>query len=254
MLVELRCPVCRGEVDDAAVVADKVYCAFCHSLLRVTGGTLALTSKFGLDIPDLTQRRVAADLAELRDYETLCRGKLEDCREKREWSLERYAEFHKMLPQPPELLQLEDVLGSWKFFGISLLCAPVGLIASFIVAFILGLIFAFTDWAFKCPFSSDRALNSFLTYFVLGCGILPILIGVFNLLRVMIANGSKPAENARRQEEYEKATAKALRTAKPLHEKEYYRLTEDFRKLEGTIEAIRDQAESVRKLGALRRN
>jgi hypothetical protein len=245
MLEKLSCPSCGASQDAINVVADTGRCSKCRSYYRVTRGNLALTSKYGSDNPGLEQKRVEADLAVQRDHERNCRGELEVHKEELNWSVEQHAKFNKMLPESPVLLELEDVLGSWKFFGISLLCAPVGLIAGFIVSFIFFLLFGFTDWVFKWPFSSERALDSFLSYFVIACGVLPILIGVFNLLRVMIANGSKPQENARRNGLYEEKLAAAMRDAVRVKDRKDYEHKERIRMLIVDIESTHETVENI---------
>ena len=109
MLEQLRCPntICRAQLDEFDVAGETGYCPKCHECFRVTEGTLALTNKFGLDIPDLTQKRIDGELAVFGEHERNCRGKLEDCKEKLGWSVEQHAKFNNLLPQPPKLLEIQ---------------------------------------------------------------------------------------------------------------------------------------------------
>jgi hypothetical protein len=118
MLEELRCPYCRAPLNEFDVVGDMGRCPKDGMVFRVTGGTLALTSKYGLDIPDLTQNRVDAELGAFRDYERNCRGKLEDCQEKLGWSVEQHAKFNNLLPQSPKLLEIQKTNEAGLFFGL----------------------------------------------------------------------------------------------------------------------------------------
>src|ERR1035437_3470176 len=105
MLEQLRCPntICRAQLDEFDVAGETGYCPKCGECFRVTNGTLALTNKYGLDIPDLTQKRIDCELAVFREHERNCRGKLEDCKERLQWSTEKYA----ALPQPPAYLEVK---------------------------------------------------------------------------------------------------------------------------------------------------
>jgi hypothetical protein len=241
-------------LDDSTVVLDKGHCPYCDTYWEGTDGTLAFTGNYGLDLPNLSQSRVEADLAVFRNYERLSIGKLEDCKQKLNWGVEHYAKLPQP-PQPLQLLELEDTSDPWKFFGITLLLTPVAFIAGFIVAGILFFVFAFSDLLLNWPFPGDKGLGPFVAYIVWGCTPLPVLAGLTNLLRVMVANGGKPSENsrrrrefARRQKEHEKAVARALKAAEPIKAAEDYRLLTNIRGLESEIRAVREKAEAVRRL------
>ena len=238
MLEELRCPnsACRAPLDDLNVVGEMGYCPKCGYCFRVTEGTLALTGKYGLDLPDLTQSRIDAELIAFRDYESNCKGKLGDCKERLTWGAERYAK----LPPLPELLELKEVHLSLKGF----------LIGFFIYYDFGGMVLL---WLMRILFAKDT--NSLFDYAggpvvifaYIAWFIVCMYLGQLKYFSAKKANGNRPAENARRQKEYEKAKAEAMRDGERIKEREDYRLKEDIRKLSGIIESVHEKAENIRR-------
>lgn len=251
MLEELRCPLpgCRAPLDDFNVVGDMGYCPKCGKCFRVTGGTLALTNDYGLDLPDLKKNRVEADLAAQNDYLRLCRGKLEDCKQRLEWGAEKYAS----LPPQPELLEVRKYdYGKWiaqAFYAVGIMSLPM--LCGYVVSCSFyhlreasGTGEFFGHWPAYNPL--ENPLLRFL--FVVLCGwlLLVFLLGLIDFLIIGVANGTRPEENARRQRKYERDLQAAMKDAERVKEGEDYRIKENIRKLTGTIEAVREKAESIR--------
>jgi hypothetical protein len=74
-------------------------------VITQTGGTLGLTSAYGVNDPTITRKRVEADLAVFSDYKSRYVGMLEACKEQLSWDVEQYAK----LPTEPELLPVKTV-------------------------------------------------------------------------------------------------------------------------------------------------
>jgi len=227
-------------------VGDKGYCPSCGRCFEVTDGTLALTRKYGQDIPDLTQNLVEADLAQRRDYESNCRGKLEDCKEKLTWGVERYAKF----PPLPELLELKKVPRLLNLAG------GYGLVFGLIIVILLlvigpGIRYHYYMFAFNSAallgVRAERMLHFYNYLLMFTCWIPFFVPGLFVHFKAKAANGNRPAENYRRQEEYEKAKVAAMRDAEREKEREDYRLKEDIRKLNGLIKSVQEKAENIRR-------
>jgi hypothetical protein len=250
-------------------------------VFRVTGGTLALTSRFGLDIPDLTQNRIDAELGAFGDYERNCRGKLEDCKQRLEWSVERYAKFHEMLPPPPVLLDIKQTDGGSLFIGIAMII--VGMLGVYWTSpWVQSEVWLVRDgWMYNMDFPSKQPVtpgvniviengNSWVRsghwhagffnagfypdwawpWWILCFVFIAIILGgaplVIEYLNAVKANGDRPGENARRTKAYERALAAAMKDAERKKEAEDYRLHESIRKLIGIIESVREKADSIR--------
>ena len=104
-----RRPSCAASLSETSVLALAPVCSHCGSVITAIGGTLGLTSAYGVGDPTITRRRVEADLAVFREDQVKYRGMLEACKEQLTWSVERYAR----LPLPPELLKLEQGPSFW---------------------------------------------------------------------------------------------------------------------------------------------
>jgi hypothetical protein len=97
------------------------------------GGTLGLTSAYGVGDPTITRRRVEADLAVFREYQMKYRGMLEACKQQLGWGVERYAK----VPDPPELLPLVPVPYSLLFILLAGLFYSFGVLLFVTIAFSL---------------------------------------------------------------------------------------------------------------------
>jgi len=213
-------------------------------VITTVGGTLGLTSAYGVSDPTITRKRVEADLAVFREYQMKYRGMLEACKQQLDWGLERYAH----LPQPPKLLELKPVPSFWVGLasGVGLLVAWIAVV--FIGGGILLLFLSIVNEVIRSEALSDRNLNSVLTpIFWLGCLVAPV-VGLFDYFAATIANGSRPLENSRRLQAYEEARAVALKAAEPLKAAEDHRLRCQIRELEGLAKTIGEKEADVRRI------
>jgi len=169
----------------------------------------------------------------------------ESCKDQLTWDVGKYAE----LPEPPELLRLEPVPNLWgenpalSFlvlmpFGWAMFCIP-GLIVAWIIS----------------SFSASAGRIAFLLVGVIWLIITIVMIyeQVAPHLRAVKANGEKPAENARRQEAYEKKRLAALKLAEPIKAAQDHRLKSQIIELEGLEKTVRkievEVDRELRKLG-----
>jgi hypothetical protein len=140
------------------------------------------------------------------------------------------------------LLKLEDVPSFWMglekglemaaaWFAICLIYGGV----LFVVLHILNVL-------------SDRTLGFFLSMVFLGGCIVAVLLGLSDHFRAKVANGSRPAENSRRQKAYAEARAVALKAAEPLKAAEDHRLRCQIRELEGLAKTVGEKKADVRRL------
>jgi hypothetical protein len=219
-------------------------------------GTLGLTGAYGLGDPSLTRSRVEADLGVLREYQTRFTGMMEDCKQKLNRSVEQYANIHKFLPQPPELLELQDD-DSAKWLLISL-----GLILGMRIAIIIVLVILAIPMSFfidgltvtiygihsRYPNHSVDILQGIASFLSLAPSVVCILYSLFTFIRTNVANGNRPAENARRKNAYEREMAAAMREAERKKAAEDHRLRVQIRELEGEIKAVSEKMAGVRRI------
>src|SRR5262245_12973867 len=97
-----QCPSCGASLSEVAVLALAPVCSRCGAVITTVGGTLGLTSAFGVGRSTITKARVEADLKVLQDYLANYRGMMEACRQQLQWGADRYAR----VPPPPDLLLL----------------------------------------------------------------------------------------------------------------------------------------------------
>jgi hypothetical protein len=228
-----------------------VVCQVCGTVHINTGGTLGLTSVYGLGDRTLSRRRVEADLAVLRASQLERREHIEYNKQKLCWGVERYAK----LPPPPELLLLEDVPSFWGGLGSGLLIAGIWFVVSYIAASLIGgfwplvLLIGYplglTD-SFGDPVT--KGLNFILSLLVYGGPFVIVFGCLFPHFKASVANGTRPLENARRQKAYEEAVAIALKAAEPLKLAEDHLLKNEIRQQEGDSETVREKEEEVRRL------
>ena len=256
MPVAAQCPNCGKNLSETSVVAGAPHCTACGAWIVGVNGTLGLTSAYGHGDSSLTRKRVEADLTVLREYQTRYTGMMEDCKQKMGWSVEQYAKYHKMLPQPPVLLELEasnTSIGQWCFsllaifFGIKWILAVNargslnGL--SYYTGVTSGTIYNPNYYDFGGHRDTFYLVHLFLCALICSGLIVPCLY-----LRILVANGKKPQENARRERAYEEDMATAMRDAERNKSAEDHRLRVQIRELEGEIKAVGDKAEDVRRI------
>src|ERR1035438_10872370 len=104
------CPSCGASLSETSVLALAPVCGNCGSVITQSGGTLGLTSAYGVNDPTITRKRVEADLAVFSDYRTKYIGMREVCKDQLTWAVERYAR----LPNPPELQPVVAVPSIWR--------------------------------------------------------------------------------------------------------------------------------------------
>jgi hypothetical protein len=238
-----QCPSCGGPLSETSVVAVAPVCEHCKAVITETGGTLGLTSAYGVNDPTITRRRVEADLAVFRDYRNKYVGMLEACKEQLTWGVERYAK----LPPEPELLPLVDVPPFWKnllaglVLGVVLFLA-IGVANALVVLLLsIPLLLIYNG---EPPWSKTQF--EVVNFLMWSAFIVSPVILVFPHFKAVAANGRRPLENARRQREYESARAAALKAAEPVKAAQDHRLRCQIRELEGLIKTITAKADEVR--------
>ena len=231
MPIAAQCPNCGGPLSETSVLALAPVCERCGTVITKIGGTLGLTSAYGVNDPTITRERVEADLAVFCDHRTKSERMLEAHKEQLTWGVERYAK----LPIPPEYLSLvtppefdgTGCLGC--LFGLPLVIA--GIVLPFVVVFKHGELA--TD-VFALILLEIMGLSIFYGF----------SIGPY--VKVWKANGSRPIENARRKKAYEEARAEALKAAEPIKKAQDYRLTVQIRELDGLIKTYTEKEEEIR--------
>src|ERR1035437_7251884 len=181
MPVAARCPSCGASLSETSVLALAPVCSHCGVVLTTIGGTLGLTSAYGVGDPTITRRRVEADLAVFHEYRLKYEGMLEACTQQLAWGMDRYAK----LPPAPEFLELKvfdtDLISGW--WWIVPVCA-FGLLGSLSSGM----------WTFL----------KFIACLLFGLPLVGFFVfGPVEYYRVKVANGNRPVENARRQKAYE---------------------------------------------------
>jgi hypothetical protein len=207
-----------------------------------------------------------------------------DCRQKLGWSLEQYAEFHSMLPEPPVLLKIRET--DWRELFWGAFCTILGILGVYWTSpwveshvWVVGGDGWMYDMVTKrqLPFhpgpnvvteggySWDRVghwhrgfweagyfpdwalpwwLLCFMFIFLIWFG---SFVGVIPYLRAIKANGDRPRENARRTKAYEKNMVAALRKAKSAKETTDFQLGDQIRELEGHIRTVQmHEADALR--------
>jgi hypothetical protein len=180
------------------------------------------------------------------------RGMLEACKQQLDWSVERYAN----LPQPPLLLEVRHV--PYKKLIENAIAAVAWL---YFIPFIIGgvvvhgVISAFFEFIRSAggPYAhageaSVKSLDSFLPFVMWGGFVCFLLVGIVPCVRATIANGTRPAENSRRQHAYEEARAMALRAAEAIKAAEDHRLRCQIRELEGLAKTVGEKEADVRRI------
>lgn len=238
MPIAAQCPNCGSTLSETSIIALAPVCEHCRTVITEIGGTLGLTGAYGVNDPTITRRRVEADLAVFREYQMKYRGMLEDCKQRLQWGLERYAQ----LPHRPQLLELKEVppLINGEKFGIAIFMLPLLFLVTWVASVFF---FAFVN-------SLAGLLEKGVTYWVIGGLSMAedfwfITVDHFH---AKAANGNRPRENARRQKAFEDAMAIALKAAEPLKAAEDHRLRFQIRELEGLIKTVDKKETEVRQI------
>jgi len=213
-------------------------------VITSVGGTLGLTSPYGVGDPTITRRRVEADLAVFREYQMKYRGMLEACKQQLDWTVERYAR----LPQPPELLVLEYVPSFWIGLAKGLGVAVGWFVGSFIAGMALFIVCMILFIFVEAPIHWEKRFDFIAKSIMFGGSLVCVLLGPLKHFRVKLANGNKPWENARRQQAYEEAVAAALKAAEPIKAAEDHRQRCQIRDLEGLIKTVGEKEAGVRRI------
>lgn len=256
MRISATCPSCGGHLSEASVLALAPMCDHCGAVITSVGGTLGLTSAYGVSDQTITRRRVEADLEVLQEYQSKYRGMLEDCKQHLAWPVERYAK----LPPPPELLKLKEFPPLEHFLLYAIPLSPfVGMVLDVLASLILygigvplgeGSFFTHILVFYDRSFQGDRGKGIYFLFYYLRlvttAGFF-ICVG-FCIRRVKAANGKRPEENVRRLKAYEEAKAVALRDAEAAKATEDYRLRYQIRELEGRIRTIGERESEVSRI------
>ena len=241
MPVAASCPRCRAPLSETSVLALAPICSHCGMVITTVGGTLGLTSAYGIGDPTITRKRVEADLAVFREYQMKYRGMLEACKQQLDWGVERYAH----LPQPPEFLELQNVPSFWiglvNGLGMALIWIAVSFIGQISQQSALGNPIRWGDRVVL-------VLAGLIIHLRWGGCVVAVLAGLFNHFRVKVANGDRPSENARRRKAHKEATAAALKAAEPIKAAEDHRLRCQIRELEGLVKTVAEKEADVRRL------
>ena len=269
-----KCPSCGASLSETSVLALAPVCEHCGSVITKSGGTLGLTSAYGVNDPTITRKRVEADLAVFTDYRTKYVGMLEACKEQLNWGVERYAK----LPNLPDLLPVVAVPSIWRGIttmlpgGIIIYMMSEGwhllgsMLAGIVAAKFAYLVWLWAENKYDCLKTLDRDtfLNTVLPFFFVTVPffVVPILIYFYpptNWLFVIIPalvfvvtysiaqakNGERPIENARRQKAYESARIAELEAARLRKAAQDHRLGVQIRELDGLIETVTEKAEDI---------
>ena len=237
------CPSCGSPLSETSVLALAPVCAYCGAVVTETGGTLGLTSAYGVNDPTITRKRVEADLAVFRDYQKKYMGMLEACKQQLNWGVERYAH----LPNPPELLQLQPIPpfgeGLWRGLKMGCLWFAGTLLASCCILTVIAI--SLRDDAYDAYYRTSNhgdppwfvAAVGLFVLITCGSWVPAVWFNLWPHFKAKAANGNRPLENARRQKVYKEAFTAALRAAEPVKAAQDYRLSCQIRELEGLYTA-----------------
>ncbi len=252
MVTAAHCPGCGATLSETSIVAVAPMCGHCGAVITMIGGSLGLTSAFGLSDPTITRKRIEADLAVLRDYHTRYIGMMEDCKRKLRLGVENYVSK----PKPPELLRLEKVIPFWEPLAnvtvgeIQLFIAiiPAGLLLGLVYNICFGIYELSNNLPFGSPDPFLPYIINFLLIVTLGPLIGSLFYGIHIHLKTKAVNGKRPQENDRLKREYDKAVTASLIAAEPLKAAEDHRLRKQIQELEGLIKTVNQKEADVLKI------
>ena len=285
------CPNCTAPISNTSVRARAPICPKCGVTITIIDGKLGFISPYRVLDPSTSRKLAEANLAVFREQLRNYRGMQGDCKEKLEWSLEQYAEFHKMLLQPPVLLEIQKTY--WVDCFVGVIAIIIGILGVFWTSpwvsshvWVVGS----DGWMYdmetgsKLPFHPgtnivvdqiyhlrwDRVGHwhrgfwsagyfpdwALLWWILCLCFILCVFFGLVYLvpfLKAVQANGDRPRENTRRTKEYEKDMVAAFRKAKSAKEITDFQLGDQIRELEGHIRTVeKNEAEVLQYLAMIR--
>jgi len=238
MPVAAKCPSCGAALSETSVLALAPVCGYCGCVIPESGGTLGLTSAYGVNDPTITRQRVQADLGVFLDCKNKYVGMLEASKEQLKCGLERYAK----LPNPPELLPEEKKESGVTFSG----CLGFVVFFSTAVFCILRLEALISKtFSFSPDYFEHSGVGCLLTvvsvWFLFFC-----FVWAFSAFVAFIVNDKRPLENARRQRTYKAAYEAAMKAAEPVKAAQDHRLRCQIRELEGLIVTMTRKAEDIR--------
>jgi len=255
MPVAAECPKCHAPLDETSFLAQAPQCTRCGILVTEYGGTLVMTSAYGVSDPNLTRDRVEGDLKKLEEAQSRYRGAIYAYKDQLGWGPERYAK----LPPSPVLLQAKEAP---SFMGSVMTGAFGGGCLWFLILDVLFAVFS-TALVYTAVSYHNALLHRLAIRFgpnfwhnpgsvvgpmVLLALVLGILSGLTKYVRAAGANGRIHAENARREKEYEKAKAAAVKAAIPEKEKTDHILRRQIVELEGFLKNATQQEAHVRQI------
>jgi hypothetical protein len=232
--------------------------------MTMVGGTLGLTSAFGVNDSTITRKRVEADLAVFCDCRDKYFGMREACKEQLNWGVERYAK----LPHKPELLPVRPVPSVLSILGFDAFGAEMsdpnktsvissrrgciaGIFLRVVVALLLSSLIAppfgpMGSGFFHLLFHLVSLLCLLAVYITFPFYLVAVIVGVVAHFAATSANGARPMENARRQRAYEAACVAALDAAAPVKAAKDHCLRDQIRDLDGLIKTVSEKAEGIR--------
>lgn len=249
-----RCPSCARPLSEAAVLALAPVCSACASVLTQVGGSLGLTSAYGVNDANISRDRLQADLRIINEYVDKYKGMIDAGHEQLRWSVERYAE----LPQPPDLLAPVNAPSTMRALMFPLVA----------VFSALWLNSRDKHWGFfleNLHFENIHSVGGCLAWpFIWLAGLLvmfvaPIVLlpaAIFSLVVFLSWLAAAPRRamvervNSSRMEEHEKATAAALLAAEPRKRAQDYRLRLQIRDAEGLLRTLEDKRRELLNLQA----
>lgn len=246
--IAAQCPNCGHPLSETSVLALAPVCEHCRTVVTGVGGTLGLTSAYGVNDPTITRKRIEADLGVFSECLSKYTGMREACKEQLNWEVGRYAK----LPPPPEYLSLVNVPSFWEGLCEGL---PRGCYGLFVGPFLYYLVSDMMpgDWfvlffdtlikLFTLQWGLVQSKPMF-TWMLLSF-LAPIAFYIFPHFMAKYKNGNRPMENSRRKREYEMIRARALKGAEPVKAAQDHRLRTQIRELDGLIEMVSSKKREI---------
>ena len=240
-------------------------CSHCGVVITGTGGTLGMTSAYGVNDLTFTRRRVEADLAVCVEYRRKYEGMTEACIQQLAWGAERYAQ----LPKPPELLEVRK---TWSFFEFSVCFFAIFAAGSVIWWVVLPFYYFYNiDWRglvifghpilVRMDYRGPGVLDFPADFRIFWFNLFKLIIGTLSAgviyaswcffsgdIQTRVANGKRPQENARRQQAFNEATTAALKDAERKKLAEDHRLGLQIRELDGLVKTMGAKEADVRRI------
>lgn len=255
MPVVPNCHNCGSPLSKTSLEAFVPTCGSCGTPVMGLGGVLGMTSAFARDDPSLNRTLIERELDVYRDHVSKYNGLILVSRQE----LLRGPAFYATLPPPPELLAVQPVpsIADSVTRGLKTGCTAgpgtaLGLLVA-TCAFAPAIKRTLGPVEVTGPFAV-RGVPLFDELFWISLIALalcwPIAIGMNLLARlnIGIANGAKPAENARRQRAHDEATATALKKAQSLKDAEDHGLRRKIAEAEGRLAMAQKGEQELQRL------